>query len=80
MGRRRAMRPCFPTLAPIPSLDHQYLWSALKEVGVPPLVLRATRALYARNWPWLKRQPWLESHLCVTSGVCKGARSRRSSS
>lgn len=38
----------------------------------PAPVLRAMRTFDARNCQWRGWQPWLESRLCVTSGVREG--------
>lgn len=58
--------------AAFPSLGHEYLWSVLRGSGMLAQVTCAIRSLYAETRQRLKRQPWTESSLCVTSGARQG--------
>lgn len=47
-------RPFFDFEAAFPTLDHEYLWSVLRESGMPRHILLAVQSLYGQYWHWLK--------------------------
>ncbi len=44
----------FDFSAAFPSLSHEYLWSTLEHIGVPPNFIRATKLFYQDNKHQLK--------------------------